>query len=50
EYQKHLRKHHLVPSMSGKGNCHENSAVESFFTSLKAELIWRRTWQPRREV
>ena len=64
EYQKRLRKHDLVPSMSGKGNCYDNSAplgrfamqiacravVESFFKSLKAELIWRRTWQPRREV
>jgi putative transposase len=36
--------------MSGKGNCYDNSAVESFFTSLKAELVWRRNWQTRREV
>jgi len=28
EYQKRLRKHDLVPSISGKGNCHDNSAVE----------------------
>jgi transposase InsO family protein len=27
-----------------------NSAVESFFKSLKAELVWRRNWQTRREV
>ena len=24
--------------------------VESFFKSLKAELVWRRNWQTRREV
>ena len=36
--------------MSGKGNCHDNSAVESFFKSLKAELVWRRNWHTRREV
>lgn len=36
--------------MSGKGNCYDNSAVESFFKSLKAELVWRRNWQTRREV
>jgi putative transposase len=36
--------------MSGKGNCYDNSAVESFLKSLKAELIWRRNWQTRREV
>lgn len=33
-----------------KGNCYDNSAVESFFKSLKAELVWRRNWQTRREV
>lgn len=31
--------------MSGKGNCFDNSAVESVFKSLKAELIWQNTWQ-----
>ena len=36
--------------MSGKGNCYDTSAVESFFKSLKAELIWRNTWQTRRDV
>lgn len=50
DYQKLLRKHALTPSMSGKGNCYDNSAVESFFKSLKAELVWRRNWQTRREV
>jgi putative transposase len=50
DYQKMLRKHGFKASMSGKGNCYDNSAVESFFKSLKAELIWRRNWQTRREV
>ena len=36
--------------MSGKGNCYDNSAVESFFKSLKAELVWRRDWYTRRDV
>ena len=36
--------------MSGKGNCCDNSAVESFFKSLKAELVWRQNWQTRRKV
>jgi transposase InsO family protein len=26
------------------------ATVESFFKSLKAEMIWRRNWQTRREV
>jgi transposase InsO family protein len=50
DYQKLLRKHALTPSMSGKGNCYDNAAVEIFFKSLKAELVWRRNWQTRREV
>jgi putative transposase len=42
--QKVLREHGLKPSMSGKGNCHDNAAVETFFKTIKAALIWRRTW------
>jgi putative transposase len=49
-YQKLLRKHALTPQMSGKSNYYDNAAVESFFKSMKAELIWRRNWQTRREV
>jgi transposase InsO family protein len=48
--QKLLRKHGFKVSMSGRGNCYDNSAVESFFKSLKAELVWRHNWQTRREV
>ncbi|OCC01878.1 integrase [Labrys sp. WJW] len=50
DYQKLLRKHGFKVSMSGKGNCYDNSAVESFFKSLKAELVWRQNWQTRRDV
>ena len=50
DYQKILHSHGFKVSMSGKGNCYDNSAVESFFKSLKAELVWRRDWVTRREV
>jgi transposase InsO family protein len=36
--------------MSGKGNCYDNAVVETFFKTLKAELIWRNKWQTREEV
>ena len=36
--------------MSEKGYCYDNSVVESFFKSLKAEPVSRRTWHTRREV
>ena len=48
--QKMLRRHGVKVSMSGKGNCLGNSAVESFVKSLKAELVWRRNGQTRRKV
>jgi putative transposase len=50
DYQKRLRKHGFLVSMSGKGNCYDNAAVETFFKTLKAELIWRSAWQTRRKV
>jgi putative transposase len=50
DYQALLHKHGTLISMSGKGNCHDNSAVESFSKSLKAALVWHRNWQTRLEV
>lgn len=42
--------HDVKVSISGKGNCHDNSSVESFCKSLKVELILLRDWHTRREV
>lgn len=50
KYQKILRQHGLKVSMSGKGNCYDNSVAETFFKTLKAELIWRQTWHTRRQA
>jgi putative transposase len=50
DYQKRLKKHGFLVSMSGKGNCYDNAAVETFFKTLKAELIWRNLWSTRRKV
>ncbi len=36
--------------MSGKGNCYDNAVVETFFKTIKAELIWRRTLHTRRQA
>jgi len=35
--------------MSGKGNCYDNAVVETFVQTIKAELIWRSTWETRRQ-
>lgn len=50
DYQKILRQHGFRVSMSGKGNCYDNAAVETFFKTIKAELIWRRSWATRRQA
>ena len=34
--------------MSGKGNCYDNAAIETFSKTIKEEFIWRRTWHTRR--
>ena len=38
DYQKRLKKHGCKVSMSGKGNCYDNSMVETFIKSIKAEM------------
>ena len=48
DYQKILRQHGFKVSMSGKGNCYDNAVMETFFKTIKAELIWRHSWQTRR--
>ena len=34
-------------SMSGKGNCYDNAMVETFFKTIKSELIWRTVFYTR---
>ncbi len=39
DYQQLLQKYGLQGSMSGKGNCDDNAAMESFWATLKTELV-----------
>jgi putative transposase len=41
EYQRLLKGEDIVVSMSRKGNCWDNAVVESFFSTLKLELVYR---------
>ena len=40
DFQKLLKKHGILASMSRKGDCWDNAVAESFFKSLKTELIY----------
>lgn len=42
EYQKEM-----IQSMSGKGNCYDNAVAESFFKTIKSELIYQNRYQNR---
>ena len=40
DYQATLQAHGITASMSRKGNCWDNAAMESFFSRLKVELVY----------
>jgi putative transposase len=48
--QRRLRELGFQISMSGKGNCYDNADVETFFKTLKFELVWRHTWATHTQV
>jgi transposase InsO family protein len=50
EYQEAVRSAGMRPSMSGKGNCFDNAPTESFWGSLKQELIYHRNFTTRAEA
>ena len=50
DYQAELRRRGIRISMSGKGNCYDNAMVETFFKTLKSELVWRTTFHTRAEA
>ena len=43
-YQRLIQAYKLHASMSGKGNCYDNAACESFFHTLKVEWIYQQTF------
>ena len=49
-YQLLLLKNGILCSMSGKGNCWDNAVMESFYRTLKIELIYQNSYQTRREA
>ena len=50
EYQRFLKGHNLICSMSGVGSCADNAAMEGFFGLLKRERINRRKYRSRAEA
>jgi transposase InsO family protein len=50
DYQALLRRRGILISMSGRGNCYDNSIVGTFFKTIKSELIWQVAWQSRKQA
>ena len=50
EWQSFLKAHGIVCSMSRRGNCHDNAAMESFFQLLKRERIKRKIYNTQDEA
>jgi transposase InsO family protein len=48
-YQRLLAAHGGIASMSRRGDCWDNAVVESFFATLKTELVADSTWRSRSE-
>lgn len=47
EYRQALAAHGLVPSMSRRANCYDNAFIESFWSSLKYELVYHHKFADR---
>jgi putative transposase len=50
DFQNHLKAHGIECSMSRRGNCWDNAAMESFFSSLKTERTSRKNYATRDEA
>jgi len=49
-YQEVLDKYCIRQSMSRKGNCYDNACMESFFSTLKKDIIYGRRFKTREEA
>ena len=50
EFRKKLSEYKMIQSMSSKGNCYDNAVVESFFRTLKTELVYFEKYVTREQA
>ena len=50
QYQQLLTEHAIIGSMSRRGNCWDNAVAESFFATLKVELVYQTQWYSRAQA
>lgn len=50
DFMRWCKDNSLIPSMSRRGNCYDNTVAESFFSNLKKERIKRKIYSTREEA
>ena len=50
DYLEFMKDHGLIPSMSRRGNCHDNAVAESFFATFKKRVTKRKIYVTRSEA
>ncbi|WP_193330725.1 IS3 family transposase [Pseudoalteromonas ulvae] len=50
DYLAFMKEHNLIPSMSRRGNCHDNAVAESFFATFKKRVIRKKIYSTRVEA
>ncbi len=50
EFREQLAKHGCIQSMSRRGNCWDNAVVESFFLTLKTQMVYLRIFSDKHEA
>lgn len=50
QYRALMQQHRIIPSMSRKGNCYDNTVSETFFSTLKNELIHGKNYATREQA
>jgi putative transposase len=49
-YQERLKNHKMICSMSRKGNCYDNACAETFFGTIKCEMLYQKKYFTREEA
>lgn len=49
-FAERLADNRILPSMGSVGDSYDNALMENFFSTLKIELVYRRSWRTRDEA
>jgi putative transposase len=49
-FSQHLDDHGILASMGSVGDSYDNALMENFFSTLKTELVYRKSWRTREEA